>query len=259
MKKLILAAGCLLLLSSASFAVDWGTISGRIVLDEKAAPEPALLFKKGAAEKDPAVCSAADVFKEDLVVNKDNLGVANIFVYLYKAPKDIHPDEKFDPKVDSKKNPKIVYFDQKDCIYKPRALFVQAGQTVQVLNADPVVHNTQTSSFKNPQYNFTIGAGSREGDGVDYALPSDERTPFEVKCSFHTHMFAYWLVKDHPYAAVTDKDGKFTIKNLPVGEHEFRVWHERPGYLSRKYAVEVKKGDQELPELKFKLAEFSDD
>lgn len=31
--------------------------------------------------------------------------------------------------------------------------------------------------------------------------------------------------------AKTDKDGRFAIENLPVGRHEFRLWHERAGSL----------------------------
>jgi hypothetical protein len=31
--------------------------------------------------------------------------------------------------------------------------------------------------------------------------------------------------------AKTDRDGRFTIQNLPVGQHVFRLWHERAGYL----------------------------
>ena len=35
------------------------------------------------------------------------------------------------------------------------------------------------------------------------------------------------LVRDNPYFAVTDKSGKFEIKNVPAGvELEFRVWKE---------------------------------
>ena len=44
-------------------------------------------------------------------------------------------------------------------------------------------------------------------------------------------MTAYVLILDHPYAVVSDKDGKFKIEKLPVGELEFRYWHERAGYL----------------------------
>ena len=33
------------------------------------------------------------------------------------------------------------------------------------------------------------------------------------------------LLREDPYAAVSDKDGKFTIKNLPVGDHTFIIWN----------------------------------
>ena len=33
--------------------------------------------------------------------------------------------------------------------------------------------------------------------------------------------------------AVTDKDGKFELKNLPAGEWTIRVWHEKPGYIKQ--------------------------
>lgn len=39
-------------------------------------------------------------------------------------------------------------------------------------------------------------------------------------------------MSDHPYVAVTDADGKFRIDNLPAGDHTFRVWHERCGYVT---------------------------
>jgi hypothetical protein len=45
-------------------------------------------------------------------------------------------------------------------------------------------------------------------------------------------MRGWLLIVDHPYAAVTDEDGRFEIPQLPAGEHRFRLWHERPGGLS---------------------------
>ena len=44
-------------------------------------------------------------------------------------------------------------------------------------------------------------------------------------------MKARWLILDHPYAAVTSKDGKFQIEKLPEGQYDFIVWHERTGYI----------------------------
>ncbi len=57
-----------------------------------------------------------------------------------------------------------------------------------------------------------------------------------------------WLVIDHPYAARADKNGKFQIDNLLVGEHNFRIWHERFGDINKEYKVSVTAGDRvELP------------
>jgi hypothetical protein len=44
-------------------------------------------------------------------------------------------------------------------------------------------------------------------------------------------MKAWVLVSDHPYVAVTNKDGKFEIKNAPAGDYRLVVWHEDIGYL----------------------------
>ena len=68
----------------------------------------------------------------------------------------------------------------------------------------------------------------------------------------HVWMGAYILIVDHPYAAVTGKDGRFEIRNLPVGNHEFRIWHEAVGYLEKKYVVTIKEGENPQKPMKIK-------
>lgn len=234
MKQITLTVACLLMLGSAGSAADWGTISGQVVL-KGTAPKPVLLHTKGASIKDGAVCAATDVFKDDLVVNQETNGIADVFIYLYRAPKSVHPDAE-------KPAPKVI-FDQKNCIFKPHALVVQAGQTVEVLNSDPIAHNTHTYPLKNQGQNILVAPNTTAGAGVEIPTVTRETLPIEVKCDFHPWMQAYWLILDHPYAAATDKEGNFKIENLPVGEHEFRIWHGRAGYIDRKYKVTVAKGD----------------
>ena len=45
-------------------------------------------------------------------------------------------------------------------------------------------------------------------------------------------MHAWMVVRPNPYFAISDKDGNFEIKDLPVGELEFQVWQERSGYVT---------------------------
>ena len=47
-------------------------------------------------------------------------------------------------------------------------------------------------------------------------------------------MKAWMITRDNPYFAVTDAQGKFTIKNVPAGnglELQFRVWQEKLRFI----------------------------
>jgi len=248
MKNLIVAASLILTCGVSAIAEDWGTISGQFVVTGDV-PAPELLHAKGAPVKDAATCAAIDTYKDDLVIDAGSKGLANVFIYLPKAPKSIHPDLK-------KPAPAVVIFDQKGCMFSPHAMVVLGGQTVEVISSDPIAHNTHTYPLKNQAMNVLVAANTPVGKGlaVDYKI--SESLPLKVACDFHPWMQAYWMVVDHPYAAVTDKDGKFSIPNLPVGEHEFRVWHERKGYLDRKYKVKVQKGDNALKAVEIKIGDL---
>ena len=71
-----------------------------------------------------------------------------------------------------------------------------------------------------------------------------ERLPVKVGADIHPWMSAYWLVLDHPYAAITAKGGRFGIRQLPVGTHKFLVWHERAGDLNKSLEVQVESQQQ---------------
>lgn len=225
--------------ASSTFAADgWGSVSGRI-LWKGDVPEPEILIPKGAAVKNAEVCAVKTINKNDLVVDSESKGIANIFVYLRKAPKKINPDLKsFEPEV---------VFDQKGCRFIPHTLLVRAGQSVEVLNSDPISHNTHTYAIRNASQNLIIPGNTPQGKGTMFPMKSRESLPIQVKCDLHSWMQAYWLILDHPYAAITDTDGSFEIKDLPVGKHSFRVWHERVGYLERSLSVTI--GDGETTEL----------
>jgi hypothetical protein len=47
-------------------------------------------------------------------------------------------------------------------------------------------------------------------------------------------------VVDHPYFAVTDKDGNFTIKDVPAGKYTITAAHRKAAATGVEQAVEVK-------------------
>ena len=248
MKKMILSGFLMLCCGISATAEDWGTISGQVVVSGDI-PAPVLLHAKDAPVKDAPVCAAMDTYKDDLVIDTGSKGLANVFIYLPKAPKSVHPDLK-------KPDPAVVIFDQKGCVFAPHAMVVLGGQTVEVISSDPIAHNTHTYPLKNQAINVLVAADTPAGKGLKVDYKISESLPLKVACDFHPWMQAYWMVVDHPYAAVTDKEGKFSIPNLPAGDHEFRVWHERKGYLDRKYKVKVKKGENELKPIEIKIGDL---
>jgi hypothetical protein len=206
-------------------AQGWGTFEGQFVFDGEVPSLPPLVAKGDANAKDAAVCAADGVSDQTIVVNPDNKGIANICVYMRKAPTKIHPD--FANPTESE-----VVFDQKGCTFLPHVLIVNTKQTVLVKSDDPVNHNTRTSPFSNEAINLIVRPNER--DGVPVKMPQSElRTPpVKVSCDIHPWMSAYWLVTDHPYVAVSDADGRFRIENLPAGKHQFVVWQEKAGYVA---------------------------
>src|SRR5262249_4463353 len=55
--------------------------------------------------------------------------------------------------------------------------------------------------------------------------------PNQIDCTLHPWMKGWLIVFAHPYFAITDKDGKFELKNVPAGKFRLIIWHERGGWL----------------------------
>ena len=126
--------------------------------------------------------------------------------------------------------------DQKGCVYVPTILAVQAGQKVIVKNSDPCVHNVHTVPKENEMKNMVQAPGA-----ADLTFVFDKPEPFlKFQCDVHPWMFAWVSVVDGPYFALSDKDGKFTIKNVPAGKYTVEFAHRKLG--TKTVEVEVKDG-----------------
>jgi hypothetical protein len=59
----------------------------------------------------------------------------------------------------------------------------------------------------------------------------------KVFCHLHSHMSAIVRVFAHPYFTVPDRDGRFTIPNVPAGRLAVTAWHERAGEVTHQASL----------------------
>ncbi len=137
-----------------------------------------------------------------------------------------------------------VVLDQKACEYIPQILAAQTGQTILVKNSDPVMHNVHTtpSAPGNKEENKGQGAGAPD---LKFVIPNQEDF-LRFKCDVHPWMFAWVTVVDHPYYAVTGKDGTFTIKDVPPGKYTVEAMHRRAALVPNSRPAQYKGVEKEI-------------
>ena len=130
-----------------------------------------------------------------------------------------------------------VTLDQKGCIYTPHVLGIRAGQKLLVANSDPTNHNVNVLARRNEGGNKNMGRGQAP---VEYVFPRPE-VGIRFKCDIHPWMGARVHVAEHPWYAITGKDGKFRIPDVPPGDYTIEVVHEQLGKTRGKVTVEAGK------------------
>jgi hypothetical protein len=240
-------------------AQEWGDLAMTFVYGD-GAPDAAPL----EITSDREFCSKFHVVDESLTINPENQGVANVIVWLALGRGETAPDPH--PSYEQTADDKVL-LDNKDCRFAPHALVLRTSQTLIVGNSDAIGHNCKIDTFANPPINYTIPANGR----FEHRFHLPERLPARVSCSIHPWMSAWLLIKDNPYMAVSDENGKLVIRNLPVGKWTLQVWQERAGYIDQvtidgtatawtrgRLEVEIQAGDNDLGEVKLAPALFAD-
>ena len=208
-----------------------GNIMGTITLDGTApAPEEIRM------NSDPVCLTEATNTQTEYYVVGDGGVLANVFVYV----KEGLEGRTFPPATGT------MTIDQDGCQYHPHVFGVRVGQTLEILNSDPTLHNIHATPSANAEFNM---GQPIEGMRFERTFETPEiMVPF--KCDVHSWMNAYVGVLDHPYFAVTAEDGGFDISGLPPGDYVIEAWHERLGTQTQNVTI----GEGATAELDFTFA-----
>lgn len=221
MRKVIGMASVVALCAAPVMAYEGGAVSGGgsisgMVKLQGAAPAA----KTVEITKDKEVCGAHGEIKSEEVVVGAGGGLANAVVSITNITKG-KPMEARTPEL-----------DQVGCKYVPHVLAFPAGSSVKIKNSDGILHNIHTYSTKNPSVNLAQPKFKKE-----MQQKFDQPEVIKVTCDAHGWMLGWFISQDHPYYAVTDANGGFKLTDVPAGEYELKVWHEKLGEKTSKVTV----------------------
>lgn len=199
-----------------------GTVTGKV--NFKGAKPAASTIKMNADPKCVKMHAGKDVPSQQIEVNPDNT-LRDVFVYVKKG-------------LEGKKFPapkNKVSIDQQGCMYHPHVFGMMTNQPLEITNSDPTLHNIHSLPKMAGNTSFNI-AQPNKGMKTTKTFSKPE-IMVKIKCEVHNWMAAYVGVLDHPFFAVTDEKGNYSIKDLPPGEYELEAWHEKFGTQTMKVTV----------------------
>jgi plastocyanin len=133
-------------------------------------------------------------------------------------------------RVDS--SPRHVIIRQTNEEFVPHVVAITTGSTVEFPNDDLIFHNVFSLSRA---ATFDLGRYPRN---TTKARTFSKPGVVKVFCHLHSHMSAIIRVFPHPYFASPDRNGRFTIPEVPAGRVEVTAWHERAGEVTQTATLE---------------------
>lgn len=189
------SAAMALLLATAAGA---DPLAGRVMVGNPAAPR---IVRVNVDKKFCGVERAA----AELEVSPSG-GLANAVVSLESPPPGPLPA------------PAEMEVTQSGCTYRPHIALLVPGSAIRFTNADPVAHQVRLAGADMAQNAIQT---RNTLTTRRFTTPGE----YPVRCDLHPWMSAWAVVMKHPYYAVTDSDGHFSL-NVPPGRYKLRIWHE---------------------------------
>jgi plastocyanin len=190
-----------------------GRIEGKVVF------QGSVPTKKIIITKDRDTCGPTR--DEPVMLVGPDKGAQDVVVYL----KEVSKGKAWGPV------PKAPEIDNVKCRFEPTVQVIRQGP-IDVVNTDPVLHNTHAYYGKRTAFNVALpNQGQR--------IKKDLERPGTVKvdCDSHGWMLAWIYVADSPYYALTGKDGSFSIGDVPPGEYTLVATHDYTGDNEMKVTV----------------------
>jgi plastocyanin len=123
--------------------------------------------------------------------------------------------------------------DTDGCSFVPRVMAMVLGEKLVLKNNDPKLHIVHSYLEKQTVFNVAVPFKNHQ---MELTHKIKKTGLMQVNCDTHAWMRGYIHVFDHPFFAVTDDKGSFSVPNIPPGTYTLKAWHEKAGLQS----IEIK-------------------
>lgn len=189
-------------------------IQGKITV-----PPPYPAPKKIKAEKKFKDICADELFSPALLVSPEG-GLSNAVVWLEgDFPSGAPSSER-------------VVLDQSQCGYSPHVFLVPKDAPFWVANNDPIAHDIRGFDKAEMVFRFEMDPGAKPVE-KNFEKPGI----YVIRCGLHPWMYAFAVKTAHPFYAITDAHGVFSLKGVPAGNYQMHLWHETLGTKTVPVAV----------------------
>lgn len=134
---------------------------------------------------------------------------------------------------------KVLQLDR--CRSDQYVIGIKNGENILIENTDPIRHEIATyeiyGAHRRQTSNKQIVAFTSQ---VRSAFAHPETREFLIKCNLHPFLQTRGLMITNPYYAVSDSEGRFSIRDIPPGTYEVMAWH--PFVPVQKGTVTIKSG-----------------
>lgn len=196
--------------------VHAGSVVGEVKLSD-AAPQ----FKPIKVTKDQDYCG--DTLPNEVYLTDSNGGLKNVVIFVESAP----AGKPADPQKEN-----FLYND--GCRYAPHVMAFHRGERLRVKSNDPKLHIPHGYLGERTVFNLSLPF---KNTTIDATSKIRQAGIMKVVCDTHGWMQGFVHVFDHPFFAVTNEQGAFSIPDLPPGNYVLKAWHEDGGVKSQEITV----------------------
>ena len=163
-------------------------------------------------------------------------GLAHVFVWVSNGPENEGQARRKEP----------VLLEQRQDGFAPRIVAVQAGQPLAIRNRSSTARRMKFISTNNGVFSVRIPnqrlVYQRIFDEPEIGIRLHGESRLEqpgASPGGYPGGRAYVHVVEHPFHAITGRDGRFSITNLPAGRYELSFWHESLALMPDPVSIEL--------------------